>query len=70
MIFPAKNGILKSMSYKFAWPIYGHQNQLKYLQETVSQDKLANTYLFYGPRGLGKKMVADYFVQSLFCQDQ
>jgi DNA polymerase III delta' subunit len=70
LIFPAKNGILKSMSYKFAWPIYGHQNQLKYLQETVSQDKLANTYLFYGPRGLGKKMVADYFVQSLFCQDQ
>ena len=57
------------MSYKFSWPIYGHQNQLKYLQETISQDKLANTYLFYGPRGLGKKMIADHFVQSIFCQD-
>lgn len=69
MIFAPKNGILKSMSYTFQWPIYGHQDQLKYLQETISQNKLANTYLFYGPKGLGKKMVVDYFAQSLFCQD-
>lgn len=57
------------MSYQFKWPIYGHENQLKFLQETISQAKLANTYLFYGPGGLGKKMTADYFVKSIFCLD-
>ena len=55
------------MSQQYKWPIYGHKNQLKFLQETISQDKLANTYLFYGPAGLGKKTVTDYFVRSIFC---
>ncbi|MDP2812567.1 MAG: hypothetical protein Q8O32_02645 [bacterium] len=58
------------MSYQFNWPVYGHYNQLKFLQEAVLQDKLANTYLFYGPSGLGKKMVADLFVKSLYCSDE
>jgi len=58
------------MSQQYKWPIYGHQNQLKFLQETISQDKLANTYLFYGSIGLGKKTVTDYFVKSIFCLDE
>ena len=69
LIFSCKNGIVSMMLYDFKWPIYGHQNQLKFLQETISQDKLANTYLFYGPSGLGKKTIAHYFAKSLFCQD-
>ncbi len=56
------------MSADFSWPIFGHKNQLKFLQDTLRQGRLANTYLFYGPSGLGKKMVADHFAQSLFCQ--
>jgi len=56
------------MSADFSWPIFGHKNQLKFLQDTLRQGRLANTYLFYGPSGLGKKMMADYFAQSLFCQ--
>lgn len=69
LIFTYKNGILSMMSYDFNWPIYGHKNQLKFLQETISQRKLANTYLFYGSSGLGKKTIANYFAKSLFCQD-
>ena len=57
------------MSDIFKWPIYGHKNQLEFLQRAISQEKLANTYLFYGPAGLGKKMVADYFVKSIYCLD-
>ncbi|MBT4349805.1 DNA polymerase III subunit delta' [bacterium] len=56
------------MSVDFSWPIYGHQQQINFLQESIRQDKLANTYLFYGPRGLGKKLVAYNFAKSLFCQ--
>lgn len=58
------------MSYEYKWPIYGHKNLLNFLQETISQNKLANTYLFYGPRGLGKKLTVRYFAQSLFCEDE
>jgi len=57
------------MSQEYKWTIYGHKNQLKFLQETISQNKLANTYLFYGPAGLGKKTITDYFVKSIFCLD-
>ncbi|MBU1203088.1 hypothetical protein KKH39_03570 [Patescibacteria group bacterium] len=57
------------MPYEFKWPIYGHKNQLKFLQQAILQDKLPNTYLFYGPAGLGKKMVVDYFVKSYYCLD-
>lgn len=56
------------MSYAFDWPIYGHKNQLQFLQTAILNNKLANAYLFYGPMGLGKKMVVDYFVKSIFCQ--
>ncbi|OGY94260.1 MAG: hypothetical protein A2406_02055 [Candidatus Komeilibacteria bacterium RIFOXYC1_FULL_37_11] len=69
LIFGLKNGIFKAMSQEYQWPIYGHKNQLKFLQETVSQHKLANTYLFYGPAGLGKKTIVDYFIKSIFCLD-
>lgn len=70
LIFCAKNVIFKAMSADFSWPIFGHKNQLKFLQDTLRQGHLANTYLFYGPSGLGKKMIADYFAQSLFCQGE
>jgi len=69
LIFGLKNGIFKVMSQEYQWPIYGHKKQLKFLQETVSQHKLANTYLFYGPAGLGKKTITDYFIKSIFCLD-
>jgi len=56
------------MSVDFSWPVYGHQQQINFLQESIRQQKLANTYLFYGARGLGKKLVATNFAKSLFCQ--
>ncbi len=56
------------MSVNFSWPIYGHQRQINFLQTSLEQDSLANAYLFYGSSGLGKKMIARYFAQSLFCQ--
>lgn len=57
------------MSQQYTWPIYGHKNQLEFLQKSIDKNRLANTYLFYGPAGLGKKMAADYFVKSIFCLD-
>lgn len=58
------------MSVNFSWPIYGHQRQINFLQASLEQNRLANAYLFYGASGLGKKMLAQYFAQSLFCQTE
>ncbi len=56
------------MSEQFNWPIYGHKQQINFLQESLRQNQLANAYLFYGPKGLGKKLIVQYFAQSLWCQ--
>jgi DNA polymerase-3 subunit delta' len=57
------------MSVNFSWPIYGHNKQINFLQASLQQNTLPNAYLFYGPKGLGKKMIAEYFAKSLFCQN-
>ncbi len=55
------------MSDKYHWPIFGHKQAINFLQNSIEQDKLAHAYLFYGSRGLGKKMAAEYFSRSIFC---
>lgn len=69
MIFELKNGIFISMSDEFNWPVYGHKNQLALLQKTIKKEQFPNAYIFYGPRGLGKKYTANFFVQSIFCEN-
>jgi len=41
--------------------------QLKYL---ISEEKIAGSYLFYGPAGVGKLMTALEFAKILNCQDE
>ncbi len=55
------------MSDKYNWPIFGHKQAVDFLQNAIEQDKLAHAYLFYGSKGLGKKMIAHYFAKSIFC---
>ncbi len=49
-------------------PIIGHQQITEQLQHTVASDRIAGAYLFVGPTGVGKEMVARYFAQMIFCQ--
>ena len=56
---PAKN---------FFWDICGHEKNLDFLQLSLSRQQLSHAYLFVGPGHLGKRLVADKFVASLFCQ--
>ncbi len=57
------------MLNKYKWPIYGQQRQINFLQGVLNNNKLANTYLFYGSPGLGKKLTVNYFTKSIFCED-
>ena len=49
-------------------PVIGHQHIIEQLQRTVASDRIAGAYLFVGPTGVGKEMVARYFAQLIFCQ--
>ena len=49
-------------------PIIGHQQIIEQLEHTVASDRIAGAYLFVGPVGVGKEMVARYFAQLIFCQ--
>ena len=49
--------------------IIGHQKTLRHFDQLVQSNKLPHALLFTGPAGVGKKLVAKYFVQKLFCSD-
>lgn len=51
----------------FNWNIVGHENIKKFLENSVLKGKIANAYLFYGPKKVGKKDMARQFAKSLFC---
>ena len=52
----------------FSWSVIGHQKIIDYLQSVIANNRLNHAYLFYGPEGLGKSLVADYFIKSVYCQ--
>ena len=53
------------------WDDYvGHAEQLALIRGVVGQGRLAHTYLFLGPPGVGKRTFAVKFAQSLLCERQ
>jgi DNA polymerase III subunit delta' len=48
--------------------VYGHQRAIQVLQSAISNDRLAGAYLFVGPPGVGKALVAREFIKALNCQ--
>lgn len=47
--------------------IKGQPFAVKLLQQAISSERIAHTYLFYGPAGVGKQLTAFTFVQALNC---
>jgi DNA polymerase III subunit delta' len=47
--------------------IIGHARQIDQLRRAIASARVPNAYLFAGPRGIGKRRVADEFVAALFC---
>ncbi len=45
----------------------GHSEQREMLRRSLSRGRLAHTWLFAGPAGVGKKKFAKLFAQSLLC---
>ncbi|HVJ87215.1 MAG TPA: DNA polymerase III subunit delta' [Caulifigura sp.] len=47
----------------------GHAAQLEMLRRAASRGRLAHGYLFLGPAGIGKRIVARGLAQALFCRE-
>ncbi|MFA6304776.1 MAG: AAA family ATPase [Patescibacteria group bacterium] len=50
------------------WGVTGHNQIIKFLQQSLDSHKLAQAYLFYGPPNLGKTKVAEAFAERLLGQ--
>jgi DNA polymerase-3 subunit delta' len=49
--------------------IIGHERQKDILRRAVSADRLAHAYLFEGPEGIGKRLMALALVRAIFCEN-
>lgn len=49
--------------------IIGHDRQKSILTRAIAADRLAHAYLFAGPEGVGKRLVALALARALFCQE-
>lgn len=45
-----------------------HTDQIEMLRRSIRRGRLAHTYLFAGPAGVGKSLFARIFAQSLLCE--
>ncbi len=54
----------------FDWSIIGNQRAIDFLDKSLSNDNIANFYIFSGPRGLGKFSTAQDLVKNVFLKDR
>ncbi|MEW6075456.1 MAG: DNA polymerase III subunit delta' [Candidatus Omnitrophota bacterium] len=50
--------------------IKGQEKIIEVLRNYIRASRLANTFLFIGPEGVGKKLVAQTFAKALNCKEQ
>jgi len=50
--------------------ILGHERQKEILARAVATDRLAQAYLFDGPEGVGKALVAQALTRLVFCEER
>ncbi len=48
--------------------IIGHSRQIKQLRAALTADRVPGAYLFAGPAGIGKRLVATAFAQAALCE--
>lgn len=49
--------------------VKGHVKEVKLLSSALVEDRVAGAYLFCGPPGIGKALVAESFARALNCED-
>lgn len=59
----------KPYQKQFNWPQIGNDNLIEFLDRSLFQHKLAQTYVFAGPEDLGKSTIALAFARNLIISD-
>ncbi len=54
---------------KYNWQTIGHKKIVKILQKGIENNKLSHAYLFSGKENLGKRFLAEEFINSILCHD-
>lgn len=52
------------------WDIYGHEWAIEQLRSNIRSNRVAHAYLFAGPPGIGKSLLALRMAQALNCERQ
>jgi DNA polymerase III subunit delta' len=50
------------------WPVVGNEGAVQMLRRAVSRGMLNHAYLFVGPKGSGKRLLARTFAQAVNCE--
>ncbi|MDD5528121.1 MAG: DNA polymerase III subunit delta' [Patescibacteria group bacterium] len=58
------------MNIKNGWPLAGNRPITDFLEKSLANGKVAHTYIFLGPKDLGKTAAAVFFAKCLLCQKQ
>ncbi len=53
---------------KFQNSILGHEEVLRFLENSLIHQKIHHAYLFLGPEHIGKRTVAFFYIQCLLCE--
>ncbi len=51
------------------WAITGHKRQINFLENALTRGKLAHAYVFAGPAGVGKKLIAKKLAREILAQE-
>ena len=52
------------------WDIIGHENPKKYLENSLISKALHHSYIFLGPKGVGKEKIARQYIKSILCSSK
>ncbi|MXW21886.1 MAG: DNA polymerase III subunit delta' [Candidatus Dadabacteria bacterium] len=63
---PVLAGKIKTMGFP---QIIGHEPQKEFLRNSVRKNRISHAYLFSGPEGVGKKLVAIGFAKLINCSE-
>ncbi|MFH1744847.1 MAG: AAA family ATPase [bacterium] len=64
---------MKTVNFKFDWPLVGNAHIIEFLEKGILNDKVNGAYIFNGPNDLGKTTLANYFAECLLyykCQEE
>ncbi|NCB20872.1 MAG: DNA polymerase III subunit delta' [Clostridia bacterium] len=60
---------MNKSSWQLNWPLIGQDKVISFLEKSILADKVVQTYVFSGPKDLGKSSVASAFARNLWQKD-